>query len=127
MRSPVQAGFRIPFEVGNEAGSRSTNEVSQCCFQEQTASPVTHAILTERTACSTYKESDFVGRSRSRRWCIGRHYDVLIARQSRAPTNRWRLIRKGGFGLRFTLTGRDLFAWGCDLASTGREFALAGD
>src|SRR5690554_6882651 len=35
------AGFLILSEVGNETGSRSTHEVSQCCLQGQTASPVT--------------------------------------------------------------------------------------
>src|SRR5690606_25347312 len=35
------AGFLILSEVSNETGSRSTHEVSQCCLQGQTASPVT--------------------------------------------------------------------------------------
>jgi len=33
----------------------------------------------------------------------------------------------GGFGLHLALTGWDVFAPGCDLASTGRDFAPAGD
>src|SRR5690606_22507847 len=36
-----QASFRILFEVGNEAGSHSTHEVSPSCLQEHTASPIT--------------------------------------------------------------------------------------
>ena len=39
-------GFWIPFGVGNEAGSRSTDEVRLRCFQERTASPVTGLNLT---------------------------------------------------------------------------------
>ncbi|MBF5057370.1 hypothetical protein Y5W_02664 [Alcanivorax sp. 521-1] len=39
-------GFWIPFGVGKEAGSRSTDEVRRRCFQERTASTVTGLNLT---------------------------------------------------------------------------------